>query len=122
MSVSLAVSEIFSIKEWRDLETWRGVVQDHWKWRRSIDHIRLFIGPPLYIYIALSGTVFELLDVEKCRNLEIWVKGHSRSFKMYRSKAWVRIPVRQGFIQAPFGGESSPPNLATSPPRIFGQL
>ena len=29
---------------------------------------------------------------------------------------------KQGFIQAPFGGESSPPNLATSPPRIFGQL
>jgi len=26
--------------------------------------------------IALSGTAFELLDVEKYRNLETWVKGH----------------------------------------------
>jgi len=26
-----------------------GVVQGHWKWRRSIDHIRLSIDPPLYI-------------------------------------------------------------------------
>jgi len=24
-----------------------GVIQCHWKWRRSIDHIRLSIGPPL---------------------------------------------------------------------------
>jgi len=29
MSVSLAVSEIFSVKEWCDLETGVGVVQDH---------------------------------------------------------------------------------------------
>ena len=43
-----------------------GVVQGHWK-----DHIRLFIGPPLY-----HGTVFELLDVKKYRDLEIWVRVH----------------------------------------------
>jgi len=35
--------------------------------RCSIDP--LFIGPPLYI--ALSGTVFELLDVKKYSDLEI---------------------------------------------------
>jgi len=28
------------------------------------------------VRIALSGTVFELLDVEKYRDLEIWVRGH----------------------------------------------
>jgi len=44
MSVSRTVSEIFSVKEWRDLKV---VVQGHWKWRRSIDHIRLSIGRPL---------------------------------------------------------------------------
>jgi len=39
MPVCRTVSEIFSIKEWRDLETGgRG---------RSIDHIRLSIGRPL---------------------------------------------------------------------------
>ena len=54
------------------LKTVLGVVQGHWKLRRSTDHIRLFVGPPLYI----SGTVFELLDVEKYRDLEICVRGH----------------------------------------------
>jgi len=34
------------------------------------------------VNIALSGTVFELFDVERYRDLEIWVRGHSRSFKM----------------------------------------
>jgi len=29
------------------LKTVLGVVQGHWKWRRSIDHIQLSIGPPL---------------------------------------------------------------------------
>jgi len=30
-----------------DLKKGLGVVQDHWKWRRSIDYIRLSTGPPL---------------------------------------------------------------------------
>jgi len=34
------------------------------------------------VNIALSCTVFELFDVEYYRDLEIWVRGHSRSFKM----------------------------------------
>jgi len=34
------------------------------------------------VNIGLSGTVFELFDVEWYRDLEIWVRGHSRSFKM----------------------------------------
>ena len=47
-----------------------GVVQGHRKWRRSIDHIRLFIGPPLYI--ARSGIVFlSYLKLNDYRNLEI---------------------------------------------------
>jgi len=32
-------------------------------------------------YIA-TRTVIELLDIEKYRDLEIWVKCHSRSFKL----------------------------------------
>jgi len=68
MSVSRTVSEIFSVKEWHDLETG--------------DRHRLkmapFVRPYTAVYwsaivtIALSCTVFELLDVE------IWVRGHSR--------------------------------------------
>ena len=47
MAVSLAISQIFSIKEWPDLEIWVWVVQGHLKWRGSINHVRLSIGPPL---------------------------------------------------------------------------
>jgi len=36
--VSRTVSTIFSVKEWRDLETEVAVVQGHEKWRHSIDH------------------------------------------------------------------------------------
>jgi len=34
------------------------------------------------VNIALSCTVFKLFDVEWYRDLEIWVRGHSTSFKM----------------------------------------
>jgi len=47
MSVCRTVSEIFSVKERRDLETGGTVRSRHSKWRRSVDHIRLSIGPPL---------------------------------------------------------------------------
>jgi len=39
VAVSVAVCEIFSVKEWRDLE--------NQVWRRSIDHMLLSIGRPL---------------------------------------------------------------------------
>ena len=47
MATPLAISEIFSVKEWPDHETWFGVVQGHRKWRGSIDHVCLSISPPL---------------------------------------------------------------------------
>jgi len=48
IAVSLTVYEIFSGREYSViLKTGLRVVQDHWKWRRSIEHIRLYIGPPL---------------------------------------------------------------------------
>ena len=59
MTVSVAVSEIFSVKEWRDLEN---QVRDCSRsWRRSIDHMRLSIGRP---NVAISSAIFELFDVE----------------------------------------------------------
>jgi len=47
------------------LKTWLGVVQGHWKWCRSIDHIRLSIGPPLYIllYLVLFLSYLTLNDI-----------------------------------------------------------
>jgi len=47
MAVSLAISEIFNVKEWPDLASWFGVVQGHLKWRGLIGHVPLSIGPPL---------------------------------------------------------------------------
>jgi len=61
------------VKEWRTLKLGVRVVQGHWKWRRSIDHNTTFYWSAI-VFIALSGTVFELLDVEKYRDLEIWVE------------------------------------------------
>jgi len=46
MAVSVAVCEIFSVKERRDLKN-QVTVECHRKWRRSIDHMQLSIGPPL---------------------------------------------------------------------------
>ena len=68
--VSHTVSEIFSVKEWRDLETGgRGR-------SRSLERLNTTIYWSAIIYIALSGTDFELCDVEKYRDLEIYVRGH----------------------------------------------
>ena len=47
VAVSVAVCEIFNVKEWRDLENQvRGRLRSL-KMRRSIDHMRLSIGRPL---------------------------------------------------------------------------
>ena len=44
------------------------VVQGHWIWRRSIDHIRIYIGRLLYesigLFCSCRPTIFELFDVE----------------------------------------------------------
>ena len=44
------------------------VTQGHWKWNHWVDHTRL--------------TLVKLFDVEYYRDLEMWVRGHSRSLKM----------------------------------------
>ena len=81
MSVCRTVYEIFSVKEWRDLETVRRGLS------RSLK-MAPFSRPYTTSYwsavvnIALSATVFELFDVEWRRNLEIRVRGYSRLFKL----------------------------------------
>ena len=57
-----------------------GVVQGHWKWRRSIDHIQLYWSA--IISMDLSCTILQLFDVEWYRDLEIRVKGHWKSFNL----------------------------------------
>ena len=63
VAVSVAVCEIFSVKEWRDLE-------NHVRGRSRSLKMALFDRPYATFYwsaivnIALSCTVFELFDVE----------------------------------------------------------
>jgi len=63
MAVSLAISEIFSVKEWPDLEIW--------VWGHSWSLKLARFGRPYTTFywsaivtIALSCTIFELFDVE----------------------------------------------------------
>ena len=58
-----------------------GVTQGHWKYHPSIERIRLPIDV-LIVTMALSRVVSEIFNVEKCRDLEIGVRGHSRSLKV----------------------------------------
>ena len=46
MAVSVAVCEIFSVKEWCDLENIVRVVQVHWKWHNLIYRVRVPIRLP----------------------------------------------------------------------------
>ena len=62
MAISLAISDIFNIKEWPDLEIWV------WGCSRSLKMAR-FDRPCMTFYfaivtIALSCTVYELFNVE----------------------------------------------------------
>ena len=41
MAVSVAVCDIFSVKEWPDLENRVRFVRGHWKWHQLIDRIRV---------------------------------------------------------------------------------
>jgi len=63
MAVSVAVCEIFSVKEWRDLEN---QVRGHSRSLKmapfDIPHATFYWSA--IVYIALSCTIFELFDVE----------------------------------------------------------
>jgi len=76
MSVCRTVSEILSIKEWRDNETGGRVVQGHWKWCTSIDYTTSYWSA--IVSIAVCCTIFKLFDVE----WSLPWKGQWRSFKL----------------------------------------
>ena len=40
-----------------------GVVQGHWKWRRSTDHVWLFISRPLWLYLVSFARYFTLNNI-----------------------------------------------------------
>ena len=51
------------------------VMQGHWYWRHSKEHVRHSISHPLYL--CLSFSVSELFDVKEHRDLKIYFQGHS---------------------------------------------
>ena len=63
MAVTLAVCEIFSVKEWRDLENWvRGCLRLLKTATFDRSHTSFYWS--VIVNIALSCTVFELFDIE----------------------------------------------------------
>ena len=71
MAVSVAVCEIFSIKEWCDLENRVRVSSRSLEWHRLIDRIRVPIRFPqqLWHYLVLSARYSDLL----VENREIFI-------------------------------------------------
>jgi len=63
MVVSLAISEIFNVNEWSDLEIWVWGRSRSLKMARFDKTCMTFYGFAI-VTIALSCTVYELFDVE----------------------------------------------------------
>ena len=75
LSLKCTVFEIYDFKNAMTLKPGLWVRQGHWKCRHVIEHGSI-------VTMALSRAVSEIFNVEKCRDLEIGVRGHSRSLKV----------------------------------------
>ena len=75
MAVFVAVCEIFSVKQWRDLENQVRVRSRSLKMAPFDRPYTTFYWSAI-VNIALSCTIFELFDVEYYCDLEMWVIGH----------------------------------------------
>ena len=79
-----------SSKNGMTLKLGLGVVQDHWKWSRSIDHTT-FYWSTLSAFELLLLSYLTLNNIVTLKSgLEVF-HGHSN---WYHSKAWVRFPIR----------------------------
>jgi len=85
MAVYVATLEIFSIKNGLTLKSWFGVVQGHWKWRGSIDHVFLLVRHCNYSSILYHLRVIWRLVIPWPS--EIWLRSHSRSLKLVPFKS-----------------------------------
>ena len=85
-------SEIFSVKEWRDLETGCRVFQGHWKWRCSIDQYDfLLVGHCKYSSMLYHFRVIWCWIIVTLTS-RLWVtEGYSN---WYHSEALVQFPIR----------------------------
>ena len=79
--IKRTVFEIFDFKNAVTLKTGLGLRQGHWKYHHVIEHYDFLLT--FYSNMALSRVVSEIFNVEKRRDLEIGVRGHSsRSLKV----------------------------------------
>ena len=95
MAVSVAVCDIFSVKEWPDLENRVRVHSrsDLENWLRGLSR-SLKLMPfktfgavsysPSIVIMAISAAIFEIFNAKEWPDLEIWVSGPSRSLKKAR--------------------------------------
>jgi len=83
MSVSRTVSEIFSVKEWRDLKT-GGMDRSRSLKMVPFERLDTVSYSPSIETMAVSLVMSEIFSVKEWSDLEIWVWGRSRSFKMVR--------------------------------------
>ena len=76
MALSHVVSGIYSMsKNFLTLKSGPELARGHLSWYNSIDWVML----PITVHSNYVPTVFEISDFKKCHDLEIGVKGHSRS-------------------------------------------
>ena len=75
MAVSAAVCEIFSVKEWCDLE-YRVRVRSKSLEMAPFDRSHTSSYSPSIVTMAVSLAISEIFCDKEWRDLEIWVRGH----------------------------------------------
>ena len=83
MAVSVAVCEIFSTKEWCDLDN-RVRVRSRSLEMAPFDRSHKSSYSPFIVTMAVSFAISEIFSVKEWPDLEMWVWGCSRSLKMAR--------------------------------------
>ena len=83
MTVSVAVCEIFSVKEWCNLEN-RIRVRSRSLEMAPFDRQHMRSYSPFIVTMDVSAAISQILSVKEWPDLEMWVWGCSRSLKMAR--------------------------------------